>query len=128
MERATRIERTTINIQVTGEGVSQTAAVELDGIAAYMKFEWDNEKSRRNLAERGFDFAYAARVFADPARLQRVDSSGTTARNGGRPSVRWTAKPFLLLSLSRGEAVRIVSARRAHEHEDRAYRAGTAWS
>jgi uncharacterized DUF497 family protein len=26
-------------------------------------FEWDLAKSERNLAERGFDFAYAARIF-----------------------------------------------------------------
>ena len=27
-------------------------------------FEWDEEKSLRNLAERGFDFEFACRVFA----------------------------------------------------------------
>ncbi len=32
---------------------------------ASMKFEWDDAKSEACLRGRGFDFAYAARVFLD---------------------------------------------------------------
>lgn len=31
----------------------------------YTGFEWDPRKSARNLRQRGFDFAFAARVFED---------------------------------------------------------------
>ena len=34
-----------------------------------MKFEWDDAKSTSCLARRGFDFAYAVRVFLDPHRI-----------------------------------------------------------
>ncbi|MDP3636555.1 MAG: hypothetical protein U0989_05085 [Azonexus sp.] len=34
-----------------------------------MNFEWDEAKSEACFLERGFDFAYAARVFFDPDRL-----------------------------------------------------------
>ena len=38
-----------------------------------MRFAWDPEKSDRNLAERGFDFAFAAGIFASPT-LERIDT------------------------------------------------------
>jgi uncharacterized protein len=38
-----------------------------------MQFEWDKAKSEATLAERGFDFAYAALVFDDPLRIERED-------------------------------------------------------
>lgn len=44
-----------------------------------MNFEWDEGKSERCLAERGFDFAYAARAFFDPDRVVHAD----TRRNYG---------------------------------------------
>jgi uncharacterized DUF497 family protein len=39
-----------------------------------MDFEWDEAKSDRCFAERGFDFAYAARAFFDPNRLIQADT------------------------------------------------------
>jgi uncharacterized DUF497 family protein len=33
-------------------------------------FEWDEEKSARNKAERGFDFLYASTVFLDGERVE----------------------------------------------------------
>ncbi len=38
-----------------------------------MRFVWDEEKSERNLADRGFDFAFAAVIFAGPT-LERIDT------------------------------------------------------
>lgn len=37
-----------------------------------MRLTWDDAKSRANLAERGFDFAFAAAIFAEPT-IDRVD-------------------------------------------------------
>ena len=45
-------------------------------IRAYIvrvRFTWDPEKSERNFAERGFDFAFAAAIFAGPT-LERIDT------------------------------------------------------
>jgi uncharacterized DUF497 family protein len=38
-----------------------------------VRFIWDPEKSERNLAERGFDFAFATLVFSGPT-LERIDT------------------------------------------------------
>lgn len=45
-----------------------------------MRFAWDASKSERNLAERGFDFAFATLVFDGPT-LERPD----TRRDYGEP-------------------------------------------
>lgn len=39
-----------------------------------MHFEWDEAKSDACFAERGLDFAYAARAFFDPGRLIQADT------------------------------------------------------
>jgi uncharacterized DUF497 family protein len=51
----------------------RTSSRVLDGTAAHMLFEWDEEKSRQTFTRRQFDFAFAARVFADSHRLERID-------------------------------------------------------
>lgn len=38
-----------------------------------MRFTWAPEKSEQNLAERGFDFAFAAIIFTSPT-LERIDT------------------------------------------------------
>ena len=41
-----------------------------------VEFEWDSQKSEQCFDERGFDFAYAIRAFADPDREVFVDDRG----------------------------------------------------
>ena len=38
-----------------------------------MRFTWDPRKNARNLAERGFDFAFAAAIFTGPT-VERADA------------------------------------------------------
>ena len=38
-----------------------------------MIFEWNEEKNRWTLKERGFDFTFAVQVFEDTRRLERID-------------------------------------------------------
>jgi uncharacterized DUF497 family protein len=38
-----------------------------------VRFDWDPRKSDRNLADRGFDFAFASLIFDGPT-LERVDT------------------------------------------------------
>jgi uncharacterized DUF497 family protein len=89
-----------------------------------MQFEWDEPKSDATLASRGFDFAYAALLFDDPHRIERED-----VRNDyGEP--RWQTigeiegRVFLVVYTIRGSATRIISARRAHDNEEKEYRDG----
>lgn len=92
-----------------------------------MIFEWDDGKSHRNLAERGFDFGHAARVFGDANRLERVDQRRDYGEERRQTIGEVDGKTFLVVFTWRGEAIRIISARRAHDHEDRAYREGKVW-
>jgi uncharacterized DUF497 family protein len=92
---------------------------------AWVRFTWDPGKSERNLAERGFDFAFAAAVFAGPT-LERID----TRQDYGE--VRRIALgiadgiPLAVVYTDRAEAGdvvrRIISARVSSRRERQAYR------
>jgi hypothetical protein len=85
-------------------------------------FEWDPWKAATNLAKHGVSFEEAATVFGDP--LGRIASD---------PRHSMEEERFVLLGLSRGrrflavmfaergEAVRLISARRATLRERREY-------
>jgi uncharacterized DUF497 family protein len=90
-----------------------------------MDFTWDGAKSEACLRERGFDFAYAARVFFDPGRVVRAD----TRRNYGEDRYQVTGiieqRLFVLVYTVRGNAIRIISARKANQREVRLYENST---
>jgi hypothetical protein len=87
-----------------------------------LRFEWDPRKAARNLAKLVVSFEEAATVFGDP--LGRIASD---------PRHSMEEERFVLLGLSRGrrflavmfaergEAVRLISARRATLRERREY-------
>jgi uncharacterized protein len=88
-----------------------------------MQFEWDEAKSEATFAERGFDFAYAALVFDDPSRIERLDKR----RDYGEP--RWQTfgviegEVIFVAFTMRDTVTRIISARRAHDNEEKEYHA-----
>lgn len=43
-------------------------------------FTWDPDKSDRNLAERGFDFEFASRIFDDVILERRIISAWVSSR------------------------------------------------
>ena len=92
-----------------------------------MIFEWDERKNRLTFAARGFDFAHAARVFADERRLERVDRRHDYGEERRQTIGEVDGRIFFVAFTQRGNAVRIISARRAHDHEETAYREGAAW-
>jgi uncharacterized DUF497 family protein len=87
-----------------------------------IEFEWDPRKAVSNLAKHGVSSEEAATVFGDP--LGRIVAD---------PRHSWEEERFVLLGLSReqhllavmfvdhGEAIRILSARRATRRERRDY-------
>jgi hypothetical protein len=90
-----------------------------------MRFEWDPEKSDANLAERGFDFTFAAQIFDGPT-LEKQDRR----RDYGEVRMVATglADEIALTTVytdriaDDGETVRrIVSARRSNRRERQAY-------
>ena len=84
-----------------------------------MEFEWDPDKNEANIRKHGFDFEEAAQVLLDDYYQERSD------RGGER---RWIAVGALrgriitVVYTRRSESYRIISARRAREHEREKYR------
>ena len=90
-----------------------------------LEFQWDPQKAASNLAKHGVSFEEAATVFGDPLGRMITD-----------PRHSWEEERFALLGLSRekhliavmfvdrGEAIRILSARRATRRERRDYEEG----
>ncbi|PKQ08697.1 MAG: toxin [Alphaproteobacteria bacterium HGW-Alphaproteobacteria-10] len=80
-----------------------------------MKFEYDADKSAANRAKHGIDFEQAQALWDDPWLLE------APARTEGEP--RWLAlgriagKHWAAAWTSRGDAVRIISVRRARKEE-----------
>jgi hypothetical protein len=82
-----------------------------------MEFEWDEAKSDACLVARGFDFAFAAGVFADPALVVEVDDR----RDYGEPRLvavgAIAGLCYTVVFTPRAAKVRIISARRANRKE-----------
>jgi len=84
-------------------------------------FEWDPAKSERNLKERGFDFAYSARIFEGDI-LEWED----TRRDYGEPRVvamgEIDEEVYVVVYTPRESVRRIISARPASRRERDVYR------
>jgi uncharacterized DUF497 family protein len=82
-------------------------------------FQWDAAKNAANIRKHGIDFEDAKRIFYEPIMV--LESS----RNEEK---RWVAIGKLdalfvaVIFTMRDKQVRIISARRARRHEERAYR------
>ena len=92
-----------------------------------MIFEWDEAKSEGTHRRRGFAFSDVARVFSDPQRLERIDKRRNYGEERRQTVGEIDGKTFFVAFMFRGSTVRIISARRANEQEDAAYRKSTAW-
>lgn len=86
-----------------------------------MRFEWDDAKHAKTLRERGIGFDDGARIFAGPVVIWQ-----DTRRDYGEDRFRAvgeTEGDFLhVVFTRRGEAVRIISVRRANRQEAQAWR------
>ena len=84
-----------------------------------MEFEWDPRKAARNKEKHGVSFEDAVGVFSGPVLTERSDRKGEK---------RWIAVGRLkgrlvtVVYTRRGEAIRIISARRARANEREWYR------
>jgi uncharacterized protein len=83
------------------------------------RIEWDAAKAASNRDKHGIDFDEAIEIFYGPSLLRRSD------RNAEE---RWLAigeterRVVTVVFTWRGDALRIISARRARKNEERAYR------
>jgi uncharacterized DUF497 family protein len=83
-------------------------------------FEWDDAKNASNVEKHGIDFEDAIAIFEKPVLVLPSSRSG---------EVRWVAigltddgTEIAVVHTLRGEAVRVISARRARTNERTAYR------
>jgi uncharacterized protein len=86
-----------------------------------MQFEWDDAKAAQNLAKHGVPFEYAARVFLDP---RRMDSEDRRREYGEERRITVGAvegRLYVVAYTPRGETLRLISARKANEREQRQY-------
>ena len=81
-----------------------------------MEFEWDPDKSSANYTSRGFDFAFAAAIFAAPT-IEVVD----TRHNYGEVRIRAIGETagiaLFVIDTDRDDIRRIISARAANRKE-----------
>jgi uncharacterized protein len=85
-----------------------------------MRFEWDDEKRRSNIAKHGIDFVTASQAFDGRPHLDYE-----SPRRGEERVLRIATVEGRLIAVAwtpRQAAVRIISARRARHEEARAYR------
>ena len=88
-----------------------------------VRFIWDEKKNQLNLKKHGVDFNDAVRAWYDPDRLDFFDEKHSTQKE-----IRWiflgavTGIVLYVVETEPGEeTVRIISARKALKHEEKAY-------
>ena len=89
-----------------------------------MRFEWDEDKNRRNLAKHKVSFETAGLVFDDPQVLSvqdRVVEGEERWQTVGMVSGTLLLVAYSYLDEAGDSVTRLISARKAIPHERRAY-------
>lgn len=90
-----------------------------------MRFEWDPEKARSNLAKHGVAFDEAATAFADTLSLTMFDPDHSEDEDRYLLLGATHAGRMVVVSHThRGESFRLISARIASRRERRKYAGG----
>ncbi len=90
-----------------------------------MDFAWDEAKSAACFEQRGFDFAYATRVFLDPNRILRADTRRSYGEERYQLLGMVEQRLFVVIYTLRHDVIRIISARKANQREVRRYENST---
>ena len=90
-----------------------------------MHFEWDSAKAAKNFRKHRVLFEEASSVFYDPLAVTGADPDHSEAEDRLITFGVSSAGRLLVVShTERGEAIRIISARRATRRERRIYEEG----
>jgi len=87
-----------------------------------LEFEWHDAKAEANLEAHGVSFDLATTVFKDPFAVERLDDREDYGEQ--RFVIIGMAEGHVVLFVAyseRGERIRIISARRATQHEQDDY-------
>jgi len=90
-------------------------------MTAALAFEWDDGKAAANITKHGVAFEYAVRVFLDPDMVAFDASRSAEGETRYKAVGKIEARLFVLVYTDRGEARRVISARRANTKEQKAY-------
>lgn len=91
-----------------------------------MEFEWDEAKSASCFEKRGFDFAYAAKAFCDPARTVETDVRRNYSEERYRLLGNVEGRLYVVVYTPRLDVIRIISAHKANQREIRRYEDSTS--
>jgi uncharacterized protein len=83
-------------------------------------FEWDEDKRKRNIAERGVDFRRAAQIFRNPA-IETEDTREDYGEQRFRALGHVDEEYYLVADTWRGNRRRIISAWKVGEDGKRRY-------
>lgn len=87
-----------------------------------MNFEWDPYKARRNRRKHRVSFQEAAAVFGDPLAITFSDPDHSTSeRRFVTIGLSNADRVLIVAHTDRGDAVRIISARKATARERKYY-------
>jgi len=90
-----------------------------------MRFEWDQEKARRNVAKHGVSFEEASTAFGDPLSIARFDPDHSIGEDRFLLlGASHTGRLVVVAYTDRHRGVRIFSARIANRRERSAYASG----
>jgi uncharacterized DUF497 family protein len=84
-----------------------------------MLFEFDSAKSAANKMKHGIDFVEAQALWLDPSRLEIPARTSNEVR--WQVVARYGGKTWSAFVTGRGDAIRIISVRRARREEEAAY-------
>jgi uncharacterized protein len=88
------------------------------------EFEWDPAKADANVRKHALSFASARLVFADPFAVVEYDEINSDAEDRFRATGLVADSLISVFYTERGSTIRIISARRANNHERREYHEG----
>ena len=86
-----------------------------------VQFEWDARKAAQNIAKHGVPFEYAVRVFLDLHRLDTEDDRRDYSEERRLTLGKIEGRVFAVAYTPRGKLIRLISARKANQREQRQY-------
>lgn len=86
-----------------------------------MIYEWDEQKPAQNIVKHGVPFEYAARIFLDAYRLDGEDQRRNYSEERRHTLGKIEGRLYAVAYTMRGPVIRLISARKANEREQRKY-------
>lgn len=86
-----------------------------------MTFEYDRQKAQTNWQKHGVSFAEAEFVFFDPLAIHDIDPDATGEERFIAVGMGNSGLLMVVVYTMRGNAIRLISARRATRQEAKAY-------